>query len=168
MKSLKDGTILSNSCSGNREHSDGVSPYSCIARKRRIQMKRLLVFLVIAIMTTLSPLTLADGEIGSFWMDPIKMWSQGDKFTLWFSPNLDDSKLLHFCLSARASWGTIGNSGFHVRFGSWIHYWVNVNKDTSEITFQGSLPNKVGQVSLVRLGEDKLKCGSEGVTINIE
>lgn len=129
-------------------------------------MQRLiLAFMFILMVVVLPSLEVDSPPLGSFWMDPIKLWTPDEKFTIWFRPEIKESQILHFCLSTRAKWSKIGSGGFHLTIGGWIHYWT-ISKD--ELTFEGRLPSKTGEVSLVKVGKDKLKCGSQAVTIQIQ
>lgn len=128
-------------------------------------MKKSLVVLIAIIMLWSSFSQAQTTSLGQWWMEPIKEWNSNESFTLWFSPQTKQS--LHFCLNTKAKWSKIGDGEFHTTVGSWIHYWVDSDQQ-SEVTFEGSLPDKLGKITLVTVTTDKFRCGKEKVNIEIK
>lgn len=127
-------------------------------------MQRLVALaIILAFIVVPSPSYEADSpSLGSFWMDPIKEFHSEDPFTLWFRSEEDG--FVHFCLSREARWTKIGL--LHLSDKQWVHYWTYSRKN-AEVAFQGNLPTSVGEVTLVYVGHDLQRCGSQDVTIKI-
>lgn len=122
-------------------------------------MKIAIIFLLAMLFFSSSPVS-AGEPLGQWWMEPIKEWSPNEDFILWFRPE-SEHQILHFCLNSKAKWQKL--DGESLTLGSWIHYW----SEEEEVTFKGNLPDEIGQVTLITVTLDPLRCGKEGLVIQV-